>query len=100
MGEIDRIERRRAFGLDPIGYDRSRPEYPPEIYQLLEEERCGLRHGVRVFEIGPGTGLATKRLLDLGANPLLVVEPVERLANYLKIVLGEASKCVEVKVEL
>jgi SAM-dependent methyltransferase len=97
MGEINRIEGRRAFGLDPIGYDRSRPEYPPEIYQLLEG-CCGLRVGARVFEIGPGTGLATKRLLELGADPLLVVEPDERLANYLKIALGEASKRVEVKV--
>jgi len=97
MGEINRIEGRRAFGFDPVGYDRSRPEYPPEIYQLLEG-RCGLRLGVRVFEIGPGTGLATKRLLELGADPLLVVEPDERLANYLKIALGEASNRVEVKV--
>jgi hypothetical protein len=32
MGEISRIEGRRAFGLDPIGYDRSRPEYPPAIF--------------------------------------------------------------------
>jgi SAM-dependent methyltransferase len=93
MGEINRIEGRRAFGLDPIGYDRSRPE----IYQLLEG-RCGLRRGARVLEIGSGTGLATKRLLELGADPLLVVEPDERLVNYLKIALGEASKRVEVKV--
>jgi hypothetical protein len=78
MGEINRIEGRRAFGLDPLGYDRSRPVYPPGIYQLLEG-RCGLRQGARVFEIGPGTGLATKRLLELGADPLLVVEPDERL---------------------
>jgi hypothetical protein len=91
-GRINRIEGRRAFGLDPTGYDRSRPEYPPEIYQLLEG-RCGLRLGARVFEIGPGTGLATKRLLlDRGADPLLVVEPDERLANYLKVALGEVSK--------
>jgi SAM-dependent methyltransferase len=97
MDEINRIEGRRAFGLDPIGYDRSRPEYPPEIYQLLEE-RCGLRLGARVLEIGPGTGLATKRLLDLGADPLVVVEPDERLANYLKIALGKISKRIEIRV--
>jgi hypothetical protein len=97
MGEINRIEGRRAFGLDPIGYDRSRPEYPPEIYQLLEG-RCGLRLAARVFEIGPGTGLATKRLLDLGADPLVVGEPDERLANYLKVALGKISKRIEIRV--
>jgi SAM-dependent methyltransferase len=97
MGEINRVEGRRAFGLNPAGYDRARPEYPSELYELLRE-RCGLRPRTRTFEIGPGTGLATKRLLQLGADPLIVVEPDERLADYLRNALGEACSRVEIKV--
>jgi len=43
----------------------------------------GLRPGARVFEVGAGTGLATRRLLSLGAAPLLAIEPDERLAAFL-----------------
>jgi SAM-dependent methyltransferase len=36
------------------------------------------------FEIGAGTGRATRRLLDLGAEPLIAVEPDPRLADFLR----------------
>ena len=39
--------------------------------------RCGLAHGA-------GTGTATRRLLDLGANPLVAIEPDARLATFLR----------------
>jgi protein-L-isoaspartate O-methyltransferase len=87
MPEIDRIEGRRVFGLDPAGYYSARPEYPAEVYQLLKK-RCNLRPGTRAFEIGAGTGLAPRHLLRLGADRLLIVEPDDRLAQYLKISLG------------
>lgn len=72
----------RAFGDDPAAYDGARPEYPPRIWQLLES-RCGLGPGCRTLEIGPGTGLATRRLIEGGARPLVAVEPDERLAAFL-----------------
>jgi SAM-dependent methyltransferase len=97
MAEIDRGEGRRAFGGDPAGYDRARPGYPPEVYRLLRE-RCGLRPGTRTFEVGPGTGQATRELLRLGAHPLVAVEPDERLAGYLAAALGTAAGGLDVKV--
>jgi SAM-dependent methyltransferase len=36
------------------------------------------------FEIGAGTGTATRELLRYGAKPLVAVEPDERLAAYLR----------------
>jgi len=36
------------------------------------------------FEIGAGTGTATRELLKYGAKPLAAVEPDERLAAYLR----------------
>ena len=74
---------RRAFGRDPAGYDRSRPDYPEWVYQTLCT-RCGLRPGTATFEIGAGTGKASRQLLALGADPLVAVEPDPRLAEFLR----------------
>ena len=73
---------REAFGLDPAGYHAARPAYPDWIYEMLCK-CCGLRQNVATFEIGSGTGIATRRLLELGANPLVAVEPDDRLADFL-----------------
>jgi SAM-dependent methyltransferase len=82
MAQIDRRFGRAAFGADPPGYDAVRPDYPDWVYQVLRE-RCGLAPGAAVFEIGAGTGTATRRLIELGANPLVAIEPDARLASFL-----------------
>ena len=74
---------RQAFGDDPAGYHNARPEYPEWVYDTLTS-RCGLRRGAAVFEIGAGTGTATRRLLELGADPLVAIEPDQRLADFLR----------------
>jgi SAM-dependent methyltransferase len=82
----DRLARefgRQAFGNDPAGYHSARPGYPDWVYDTLTS-RCGLRGGAAVFEIGAGTGTATRRLLELGADPLVAVEPDRRLADFLR----------------
>ena len=85
MGEssIDREFGRRAFGVDPAGYHAARPDYPEWVFGVLCE-RCGLAHNAATFEIGAGTGKATLRLLELGAHPLIAVEPDDRLASFLR----------------
>jgi len=84
---IPREEGRRFFGSDPDAYDHARPGHPERVYEILVE-RCRLRAGTSVLEIGPGTGQATRRLLDLGADPLVVVEPNADLARYLARLIG------------
>ena len=74
---------RQAFGENPASYHSSRPEYPDWVYATLAAG-CGLRRNTAVFEIGAGTGTATRRLLDLGADPLTAVEPDQRLAAFLR----------------
>ena len=79
---INKAFGRVAFGLDPAGYHAARPAYPDWIYEVLCK-CCGLRQNVATFEIGSGTGIATRRLLEFGANPLVAVEPDDRLAEFL-----------------
>ena len=79
---MDRGFGREAFGIDPAGYHAARPAYPEWVFEILREH-CRLASKKKVFEVGAGTGLATRRLLDLGANPLVAIEPDERLAAFL-----------------
>ena len=83
MERIPLNDGRRLFGNDPKAYAEARPDYPDALYERLVA-RCGLRPGISVFEIGPGPGLATRRLLSLGASPLRAIEPDPRLANFLR----------------
>lgn len=78
---IDRAEGRHLFGGDPALYDAARPGYPERVYVLLAD-RCGLAAGTRVFEVGPGPGLVTMRLLRAGAH-VAAIEPDAALAAYL-----------------
>ena len=80
---IDRAFGRLAFGADPGLYHAARPAYPDWVFKVLREQ-CGLAVGTTTFEIGAGTGTATRRLLDLGASPLIAIEPDPRLATYLR----------------
>jgi SAM-dependent methyltransferase len=80
---IDRSFGRKAFGDDPASYHSARPPYLDWVFATLTE-RCGLADGKSVFEIGAGTGTATRRLLDLGARPLIAIEPDPSLAVYLR----------------
>jgi SAM-dependent methyltransferase len=83
MSQLDRGFGRQAFGADPANYDSARPGYPDWVFGALRAE-CGVGPGKAVFEIGAGTGIATRRLLALGAAPLVAIEPDRRLADHLR----------------
>ena len=80
---IPRSFGRLAFGDDPARYHRARPAYPDWVFDTLKT-RCGLQSKISAFEIGAGTGTATQRLLQLGVNPLVAIEPDPRLAEFLR----------------
>lgn len=84
------------FGRDPAAYERTRLPYPPRVFATLRR-RCGLGPSCRVFEIGPGTGKATRELLRAGAGPITLVERDRRLVRYLRGHLGGASSRVELR---
>jgi SAM-dependent methyltransferase len=92
---IHRTFGRQAFGCDPGGYHAARPAYPDWVFDVLCERR-GLAPNAVTFEIGAGTGTATRRLLELGANPLLAVEPDDRLATFLRETIPDKALTVVV----
>jgi SAM-dependent methyltransferase len=95
MPQLERSFGRQAFGADPANYDAARPPYPDWVFERLAA--CGLGPGATVFEIGPGTGTAARRLLAAGAGQVVAIEPDPRLAAYLRSAL--ASPALEVRNE-
>ncbi|MEZ4863430.1 MAG: class I SAM-dependent methyltransferase [Caldilineaceae bacterium] len=78
-------EGRSLFGADVQSYDAIRPPYPKQLYTFLLATGA-LRASCATLEIGAGNGLATRRLLELGANPLTVLEPDPRFAPLLQAI--------------
>ena len=87
---IDLSEGRVLFGLNPEAYDAVRPEYPAWIYERLRDSGA-LVEGSATLEIGAGSGLATRRLLEHGANPLIVIEPDVRFTPLLESILDRST---------
>lgn len=78
MAELTRVfaDRRRAesFGSVARDYDRYRPQYPAALISHLVPQP-----GLRVLDVGAGTGIASVQLAGAGSD-VLAVEPDERMA--------------------
>ena len=66
---MDWDEQRLSFGPAAGLYDRVRPRYPVEALRWVLGERP-----VRVVDLGAGTGILTRQLLELG-HEVIPVEP-------------------------
>lgn len=75
---------RHIFGQDAAGYDAVRLGYPAALYEALFE-RAGPPTRLGIFEVGPGTGLATRVLLASQPARLRVIEPDAILAERLAV---------------
>jgi protein-L-isoaspartate O-methyltransferase len=71
MAEADRARLRATFDEAAERYDRTRPGYPPAVFDDLAE-LAGVGPGRRVLEIGPGTGQATVPLAERGCRIVAV----------------------------
>ncbi|MBL7496011.1 methyltransferase domain-containing protein [Frankia sp. CNm7] len=70
---------RSPFDALVDAYDAARPTYPDRLFADLERLAGRPVAGADVVEVGAGTGIATRRLLDLGAR----VVPVDLGAAML-----------------
>ncbi|MCB1001912.1 MAG: GNAT family N-acetyltransferase [Acidimicrobiales bacterium] len=86
-----------SFDADVDGYERARPGYPPELFDLLE--RHGLGPGATVVEIGPGTGQATMALLERGACVVAVEAGAAMAARLRARVAGRDAVVLEGRFE-
>ena len=75
------MERRNTFDLNPENYDRHRPGYAGELYREIFRY-SGLDGSMRALEIGIGTGLATRPILEKGCE-VIAVEAGRNLAAYV-----------------
>jgi SAM-dependent methyltransferase len=76
-------EGRQLFGINPERYDATRPDYPSWIFEELRDSGA-LSRGAATLEIGPGSGRATRRLVEYGADPLVLIEPDIRFMKMLE----------------
>ncbi len=67
--------RATSFGSAAARYDRFRPRYPAALIDDLVP-----RTGIRVLDVGAGTGIATAQLRAAGAD-VLAVEPDPQMAE-------------------
>ncbi|MFB7367378.1 class I SAM-dependent methyltransferase [Streptomyces hydrogenans] len=87
--ESRRVRLSQTFDEDAELYDRTRPGYPPELYDDLAE-LAGARPGSRVLEIGCGTGQAAVPLAERGCR-ITAVEAGPRMAAVARRNLDGAA---------
>jgi SAM-dependent methyltransferase len=84
-GGVPVVERRVSFDSVTEIYDRIRHSYPPEafadLFAYLREQRNVA--APEILEIGPGTGKATRGLLDAGGR-VTAVELGTRMVEFLR----------------
>lgn len=75
-----------GFARDPERYHRSRPTYHPGVARRVVD-----RYGQGVLvELGAGTGIFTRQLVDLGRH-VIAVEPVVTMRTKLAEAVPEAE---------
>jgi SAM-dependent methyltransferase len=68
-------------------YVKFRPHYPPAVFDMLREE-LEFRRGTTIADIGSGTGISTKPLLELGCT-VYAVEPNAAMRSAAEQWLGD-----------
>lgn len=74
------MDLRRTFNTDEYNYDKSRPDYPKELFEEIFDY-INLSENSNILEIGIGTGQATLPFLNKGCN-VTAVELGDKLVRY------------------
>ncbi|NED10769.1 class I SAM-dependent methyltransferase [Streptomyces sp. SID9124] len=75
----------RALSFDRAAaqYAAARPSYPDALFDAVEDIAGRPLRGARTLDVGAGTGISTRRLLDRGAR-VVAVEPGPGMAAQLR----------------
>ncbi|MFG2286619.1 class I SAM-dependent methyltransferase [Streptomyces sp. NPDC048595] len=82
--------RAHSFNSAAAQYEASRPSYPPALLDFVEEFLRRSLAGIRVADVGAGTGIATALLCERGAD-VIAVEPGDAMAVQFRRVLPDVS---------
>lgn len=85
----------RRFSSRVENYVKYRPDYPPEVVRLLEDE-CGLTRESVVADIGSGTGILSELFLRYG-NRVYGVEPNREMREAGEVQLADFDNFVSVE---
>lgn len=80
---VEPRSRASSFGSAADRYADHRPSYPPALLDAVEELAGFVLNGVRVADVGAGTGIATALLHARGAR-VVAVEPGEGMAGEFR----------------
>jgi SAM-dependent methyltransferase len=72
-----------SFNAVAAQYAATRPGYPPQLFDAVEELADRSLSGATVLDVGAGTGIATRLLRDRGAR-VVAVEPGAGMAAQLR----------------
>ena len=89
------IEPTKRFSSRVASYVRARPSYPSEIIRILEQD-CGFSGSSVVADIGAGTGIFTRLLLENG-NRVFGVEPNREMRLAAEEYLSQYPSFVSVE---
>ncbi|MGK5631207.1 class I SAM-dependent methyltransferase [Streptomyces sp. URMC 123] len=89
-GSPQSVSRAYALSFDTVAaqYAVSRPGYPPALFDTVEALAGRPLAGARALDVGAGTGIATRLLLDRGAR-VTAVEPGAGMAAQLRAALPD-----------
>ncbi|MFE2282065.1 class I SAM-dependent methyltransferase [Streptomyces sp. NPDC059454] len=85
---VDHLTRAHSFNAAAAQYAANRPSYPPALFDAIEELTGRPLAGARVVDVGAGTGMATARLHERGAD-VIAVEPGEGMAAEFRRTLPD-----------
>ncbi|MEV7126803.1 methyltransferase domain-containing protein [Streptomyces sp. NPDC093260] len=80
--------RAHSFNSAAVQYEASRPSYPSALFDAVEESLGRSLVGLRVADVGAGTGIATRLLRERGAD-VIAVEPGDAMAVEFRRVLPD-----------
>ena len=95
MSDPGRLKPTTRFADRVADYVRFRPSYPPDVIRTLHDE-LGLRAGQVVADVGSGTGILSRLLVDNG-NIVYGVEPSAEMAEAALAALGRTGRFHDVR---
>ncbi|MDQ1485625.1 MAG: hypothetical protein QOJ62_1318 [Actinomycetota bacterium] len=72
---------RSRFDAVAHQYDAGRPDYPPALYDAIEQLSGTFLRNARIADVGAGTGISTRGLLARGADVVAVDHGTQMLAT-------------------